>query len=226
MNEGSAEADTGPAEPRSGTLIVLEGGEASGKSTQAALLAARLKALMTREPGGTSLGEQIRSVLLDSTVDAVDARTEALLIAAARAEHVARVVRPALEEGGVVVSDRFTASSLAYQGHGRGLDLSELECLNRWATGDLSPDLVVLLDVPLDEAMSRMRRSGRIPDRLEAEDAAFHERVAAGFRALAQADPARWAIIHGVGTVEEVAGRVWDAYERWAADRRASQGAS
>jgi dTMP kinase len=211
------DGDTGP---RSGTFVVLEGGEASGKSTQASLLAARLGAVLTREPGGTALGEQVRSLLLDSSVGDLDARTEALLVAAARAEHVARVVGPALEQGRAVVSDRFTPSSLAYQGHGRGLDLSDLECLNRWATGGLTPDLVVLLDVPSEEALARMQRSGRIPDRLEAEDAAFHERVAAGFRALAGAEPSRWAIIDGVGTVEEVAGRVWAAYETWVAGTR------
>ena len=138
---------------------------------------------------------------------------------------------PALELGQVVVSDRFTASSLAYQGYGRGLDLSHLQCLNRWATRGLTPDLEVLLDVPAEEALSRMRRSDRVLDRLEAEDAEFHERVAEGFLSLARAEPVRRAIVDGVGSVEEVAGRVWEAYDSWSgaatsADARERRGGS
>src|SRR5207237_5357895 len=124
--------------------------EASGTSTQASLLAARLHALLTREPGGTAFGEQVRAVLLDSSVGPLDARTEALLVAAARAEHVVRVVEPALGRGRTVVSDRFTASSLAYQGYGRGLDVSPVDCLHRWAAGGLAPALVVRTGVPGD----------------------------------------------------------------------------
>lgn len=211
---GAGEAGTGPgARSGRGTLVVLEGGEASGKSTQARLLAERLDAVLTREPGGTALGERVRVLLLDPAVGPFDARTEALLVAAARAEHVVEVLEPALEAGRTVVSDRFTASSLAYQGYGRGLDVSHVECLNRWATAGLAPDLVILLDVPGDEARSRLRRSGRTLDRLESEEAEFHERVAAGFRALARVETSRWVIVDGVGTVEEVAARVWAAYQ-------------
>jgi dTMP kinase len=212
----AGEAGTGPgARSGRGTLVVLEGGEASGKSTQARLLAERLDAVLTREPGGTALGERVRVLLLDPAVGPLDARTEALLVAAARAEHVVEVLEPALEAGRTVVSDRFTASSLAYQGYGRGLDVSHVECLNRWATGGLAPDLVILVDVPGDEARSRLRSSGRTLDRLESEEAEFHERVAAGFRTLARAEPSRWVIVDGMGTVEEVAARVWSAYQTW-----------
>lgn len=187
-----------------GRLIAFEGGEASGKSTQAALLADALGAVLTREPGGTSVGEQIRALLLDRLGPALDARAEALLMAAARAQHVAEVVRPALEAGRQVVSDRYSHSSLAYQGYGRGLPLDEVRRLSAWATGDLWPDVVVLLEVPDEVARARMGA----PDRFEAEDAAFHDRVRDGYRQLAAGDPERWRVVDGSGTPEEVAARV------------------
>lgn len=187
-----------------GRLIAFEGGEASGKSTQAALLADALGAVLTREPGGTSVGEQIRALLLDRLGPALDARAEALLMAAARAQHVAEVVRPALEAGRQVVSDRYAHSSLAYQGYGRGLPLDEVRRLSAWATGDLWPDVVVLLEVPDEVARARMGA----PDRFEAEDAAFHDRVRDGYRHLAAGDPERWRVVDGSGTPEEVAARV------------------
>lgn len=187
-----------------GRLIAFEGGEASGKSTQAALLADALGAVLTREPGGTSVGEQIRALLLDRLGPALDARAEALLMAAARAQHVAEVVRPALEAGRQVVSDRYAHSSLAYQGYGRGLPLDEVRRLSAWATGDLWPDVVVLLEVPDEVARARMGA----PDRFEAEDAAFHDRVRDGYRQLAAGDPERWRVVDGSGTPEEVAARV------------------
>jgi dTMP kinase len=188
-------------------LIAFEGGEACGKSTQAALLASRLGAVLTREPGGTSVGERVRAVLLDPEVTALDARAEALLMAAARAQHVAEVVAPALAAGRDVVTYRFSHSSLAYQGYGRGLPLDEVRRLCDWATGGLWPDVVVLLDLPAAEAEARRGR----PDRFEAESGGFHRRVEAGFRALAAADPGRWRVVDGRGSVEEVAARVWDA---------------
>ncbi|HVM02088.1 MAG TPA: dTMP kinase, partial [Acidimicrobiales bacterium] len=188
-------------------LIAFEGGEACGKSTQAALLASRLGAVLTREPGGTAVGERVRAVLLDRSVAGLDARAEALLMAAARAQHVAEVVRPALAAGRDVVTDRFSHSSLAYQGFGRGLPVDEVRRLSEWATGGLWPDVVVLLDLPAGEADARRGR----PDRFEAEGAEFHRRVEAGFRALAAADPARWRVVDGTGTIDEVAARVWEA---------------
>lgn len=190
-----------------GRLVALEGGEACGKSTQAALLAARLDAVLTREPGGTRVGEQVRAILLDLSVGGLDPRAEALLMAAARAQHVSEVVAPALAGGRDVVTDRFSHSSLAYQGHGRGLPLDQVRYLSDWATGGLWPDVVVLLDLPAGEAEARRGR----PDRFEAEGPDFHARVVDGFRAMAEAEPALWRVVDGRGTVEEVAIRVWGA---------------
>lgn len=201
-----------------GRLIAFEGGEACGKSTQAALLAGRIDAVLTREPGGTGVGERVRALLLDPSVHDLDARAEALLLAAARAQHVAEVVGPALEAGRDVVTDRFSHSSLAYQGHGRGLPLDEVRRLSNWATGGLWPDVVVLLDLPADEACARRGR----PDRFETEGDEFHERVVAGFLSLAEAEPDRWRVVDGRGPVEEVAARVWDAVAGVVARRAAS----
>lgn len=191
-----------------GRLIAFEGGEGIGKSTQAERLARHLDAVLTREPGGTDVGERVREVLLDRAVSGLDARAEALLMAAARAHHVATVIRPALDAGRDVVTDRYSHSSLAYQGYGRGLDLEELCGLSSWATEDLWPDLVVLLDVPGAEAADRRQRIGHLPDRLEAEDAAFHERVVAGFRTMAADDPQAWLVVDGTGDPDAVAERV------------------
>ena len=201
---------TGPAR---GRFIALEGGEGCGKSTQAARLAARLGALLTREPGGTAVGERIRSLVLDPRVAGVDARAEALLMAAARAQHVAEVIEPALGGGRDVVTDRFTASSLAYQGYARGLGTAAVAALSDFATGGLVPDAYVLLDVPEAQARARRAVAGSAVDRMEAEAADFHRRVAEGFRALAAADPARWAVVDGCGRPDEVEDRVWSALE-------------
>ncbi len=190
-----------------GRLIAFEGGEACGKSTQAALLAARLDAVLTREPGGTRVGEQVRDILLDLSGQALAPRAEALLMAAARAQHVAEVVAPALAGGRDVVTDRFSHSSLADQGHGRGLPLDQVRFLSDWATGGVWPDVVVLLDLPAGEAEARRGR----PDRFEAEGREFHVRVVDGFLAMAEAEPELWRVVDGRGTVEEVAMRVWGA---------------
>lgn len=215
------------------TFVVFEGGEASGKTTQAGLLAARLDAVLagdavragdivragevvlTREPGGTDVGERIRSLLLDPGGGSLSPRTEALLMAAARAQHVDEVIKPALDAGRVVVCDRFSGSSFAYQGYGRGLPLGELRCLSGWAAAGVEPDLVILLDVSesVAEARTAGRSPGRSPDRLESAGDDFHRRVREGFRALAAADPDRWVVIDGSGSVEEVAARVLAAYE-------------
>lgn len=192
-----------------GRFIALEGGDASGKSTQAEILARRLGAVLTREPGGTAVGERIRSLLLDPGVMALDARAEALLMAADRAQHVTETISPALESGRDVVSDRYSYSSLAYQGHGRGLSVGEVGWVSDWATGGLTPDLVVLVDVAEDVA--RRRRVGS--DRFELEDRDFHRRVVEGYHRLAAEDPELWRVVDGTGTVEEVAARVWAAVE-------------
>lgn len=188
-----------------GRLIAFEGGEGSGKTTQAGRLAAHLGALLTREPGGTPVGQRIRALLLDPATGGLDARAEALLAAADRAHHVATVVRPALDGGRHVVTDRYVGSSLAYQGYGRRLDVEEVRRLSAWATGGLDADLVVLLDVPLAVAAVRV---GASRDRFEAEAGGFHRRVADGYRALAAADPGRWVVVDGTGAVDAVAAAV------------------
>jgi len=192
-----------------GRLIAFEGGEACGKSTQAARLATRLGAVLTREPGGTAIGERARDLLLDPAVVGLDPRAEALLMAAARAQHVAEVVRPALDAGQDVVTDRYAHSSLAYQGYGRGLPVDDLRQLSTWATGGMWPDVVVLLDVSDEVARSR----SAFADRFEGEGGGFHERVAVGFRELAAAEPDVWVVVDGVGSVDEVAERVWAAVQ-------------
>ena len=183
-----------------GRFIAFEGGEASGKSTQAARVASALDAVLTREPGGTELGRHLRELVLGSGLQAtVDARSEALLLAADRAQHVASVIGPALRAGRDVVTDRYAGSSLAYQGYGRGLPIAEVHHLSDWASGGLWPDLVVLLDVPADVAASRLAASGVGPDRLEAAGDEFHQRVVDGFRALAAASPASWRVVDESG---------------------------
>lgn len=189
-----------------GRWIALEGGEGCGKSTQARLLAERLDAVLTREPGGTAIGERVRGILLDASDVRMHPRTEALLMAADRAEHVAEVVRPALEEGRDVVSDRSVWSSIAYQGYGRGLEVEELLRINRWATSDVFPDVVVLLDVPPTVAQSR---TGAPRDRMEAAGDEFHRRVASAFAQLAE--ELGWAVVDANDSIESVAARVWSA---------------
>ncbi len=195
----------------SGRLIVFEGGEASGKSTQAARLAERLGARLTREPGGTSLGAQLRALLLDHSEMQVHPRAEALLMAADRAQHVTEVVEPALAAGEDVVCDRFVGSSLAYQGFGRGLGVDEVGRLSSFATGGLQPDLVILLDVGPDVASSRIERA---PDRIETAGFQFHARVRAGYLALAEADPQTWAVIDGARPPDAVTHAVTAAVDR------------
>jgi dTMP kinase len=184
----------------------LEGGEGVGKSTQAAVLARHLGAVLTREPGGTALGESLRNLLLGSSGPAPVARAEALLMLAARAQHVTEVIEPALARGDDVVCDRYSGSTLAYQGYGRGLEVSELSRLDRWATGGRAPDLVILLDLPV--ASARRRRAGTTPDRIEEEGDEFLERVQAGFRELAAAAPDQWRVVDASGDVAEVAAAV------------------
>jgi dTMP kinase len=191
-----------------GRFIVFEGGEGCGKSTQAARLARRLDAVLTRQPGGTDLGARLRAILLDGEAGDLGDRAEALLMAADRAQHVDEVVRPALASGRDVVCDRYIASSVAYQGHGRGLDPAEVRRISDWAVDGLWPDLVVLLLVPDDVARAR---TGGARDRIEAAGAEFHRRVDAAFRDQAADDPDGWVVLDGTGDVEQVAARVWDA---------------
>jgi len=191
-------------------FIVFEGIEGSGKSTQARRLSEWLTArgvrnVLTREPGGTALGERIRDLLLHS--EDVPARAELLLMMAARAAFVQQVVRPALERGDVVISDRYELSSYAYQGYGRGLPLDEVRSVNELATCGLRPDLTILLDVEPQEGAARRRRAGRTEDRIERAGEAFHAEVGRAYRLLSSTEPGI-SVVSGAGTEEEVAQRV------------------
>jgi len=192
-------------------FVTIEGIEGCGKSTQAQRLAEwlGLRALLTVEPGGTALGRAIREMLL-ANGGHVTPVAELLLFFADRAQHVAEVIRPALADGRVVISDRFTDSTLAYQGYGRGLSSALIRSLSAHATGSLVPDLTLLIDVPVDVGLARARRRSAA-DRIEAEQREFHERVRQGYLALAQQEPARWVVVDGGGGEAEVAQRVQEA---------------
>ncbi|HVX16682.1 MAG TPA: dTMP kinase [Acidimicrobiales bacterium] len=184
-----------------GCFVVFEGGEGSGKSTQARLLAGSIGGLLTREPGGTTVGERLRDVLLDPGTGSLHPRTEVLLMAAARAEHVATVIEPALAAGRDVVCDRFSGSSVAYQGHGRGLYPVEVARVSDWAAGGLAPDLVVLLDLSVEAAGARLSRER---DRFERAGTDFHEAVRAGFLAQAAEAPERWLVLDAERAVDDL----------------------
>jgi dTMP kinase len=190
----------------SGCFIAFEGGEGTGKSTQARLLAERIGAVLTHEPGDTPLGVAIRSILLDSTTLDITPRAEALLMAADRAQHVEALIRPALAAGRTVVTDRYIGSSIAYQGYGRQLSPEEIGELSVWATRELRPQLVVLLEVP---ASVTAARTGGARDRLEAAGTDFHRRVHDGFLMQAIADPDRWVVVDGNRPVDVVAEEIW-----------------
>ncbi|MBI2172208.1 MAG: dTMP kinase [Chloroflexi bacterium] len=219
-----------------GLFIVLEGGEGSGKTTQARLLYSRLLAeghapLLLHEPGGTPLGEQVRRLLMAErgSHPGMEPVTELLLFSAARAELVSKVLRPALDGGRAVVCDRFTPSTIAYQGYGRGIPLSTIHTLNRLATGGLASDLTVLLDIPPEEALTRVSaqrsllvegqgeasgHSGRQDQeglrRFEQEPLAFQRKVRQGYLKQAKADPARWLVVDGSLPSERIGEVVWE----------------
>ena len=195
-----------------GVFITLEGGDGSGKTTQAELLREWLSGegrtvLRTREPGGTEVGVEIREIVLHHRGD-ISARAEALLYAADRAHHVATVVRPALERGDVVIQDRYIDSSVAYQGVGRVLDPEAVRGLSEWATEGLAPDLTILLDLDADAARGRLDEARTRYDRLEAEASEFHDRVRAAYLALAEAEPARFLVVDASRPVDEIAGAI------------------
>jgi dTMP kinase len=197
-----------------GRLIALEGIDGGGKSTQAKALAAALGALLTHEPGATPLGALLRQVLLTPDTPPPDPRAEALLMAADRAEHVAEVIEPALAGGGWVVTDRYSGSTIAYQGYGRGLDVAGLAELVDWATAGVAADLSVLVDVPVDVAAARLAhgaRRGRRADRMERLGPEFAARVREGFLAQAAADEERWVVIDGTGEAAAITAHIVEA---------------
>jgi len=203
-----------------GYFIAFEGGEGAGKSTQEALLAQSLleaghAVVRTREPGGTPAAEQIRHIVLSPEFEGLDPRAEALLFAAARGEHVARIVRPAIERGYVVICDRYLDSSVAYQGYGRDLGPEHVRDLSLWATHDLVPDLTIVLDVSPQVGLSRLSN----PDRLEAEPLEYHETVRAAFLAIAAQEPGRYLVLDALGEVESIAAAI---LERVTADLAAA----
>ncbi len=190
-----------------GRFVVFEGGEGCGKSTQARLLAERWGAVFTFEPGGTPVGAQLREILLSPETGDLEPRAEALLMAADRAHHVATKIRPALLRGRDVVCDRFVGSSLAYQGHARGLGIEAVRAINEFGTDGLVPDLVLLLTVPEEVAAERMRASGQL-DRMEQAGDEFHRKVAEAYQMLAAHETDRWVVVDGTGTIDEVEQRV------------------
>ncbi|GAB3543563.1 hypothetical protein GCM10027403_37950 [Arthrobacter tecti] len=199
-----------------GMFIAFEGGDSAGKSTQAARLAEVLDAeghtvLRTREPGGTEIGEKLRSLVLDHGQGHIDPRTEALIFAAARAAHVHQVIMPALERGDVVVCDRYIDSSVAYQGVGRGLGVDRVLEVNLWAVEGLRPDLTVLLDVDTSEGRGRRTSSFSAEDRLESEPDAFHEQIRAAFRDRAASDPERYLVLNASEPLDALATTILDA---------------
>lgn len=206
-----------------GLFIAFEGGDGAGKSTQSALLRDNLveaghSVVVTREPGGTSVGVDIRRILLDPETGDLDPRTEVLLYAADRAEHLNRVIRPALAEGHVVITDRYVDSTYAYQGAGRALPLDEVKNLMGWATGGLVPDLTVLLDADPTAAMSRFK--GR--DRIEAAGIEFHLRVREGFLALAAQEPHRYVVLDARAPIAALASAIAATVDARLASRAAA----
>jgi len=193
----------------SGVFVCFEGGEGSGKSTQSKRLGAWLEAqghdvVLTFEPGDTVVGRDVRRIVLSPETGALDDRTEALLYAADKAEHVATLVRPALARGAVVITDRYVDSTLAYQGAGRTLDVTEVEAVARWATGGLRPHLTVVLDLEPEAGLGRF--AGR--DRIEGESLEFHQRVRAAFVAMAAGDPDHYLVLDARDDVDVIGARI------------------
>jgi dTMP kinase len=209
-----------------GTFITFEGGEGSGKSTQARLLAGHLKqkgydVIATREPGGTEIGDAIRAVLLNPEFTEMGNVTELLLLAASRAQNVHERIKPGLERGAVVICDRFIDSTLAYQGYGRKFDLKLLEALNRLATGGVTPDLTILLDLPVEVGLGRAKaldkgesKSGE-GDRIEQLDIDFHRRLRQGFLELAAREPKRFEILEITEGIEVIQDKVVEVVEEY-----------
>jgi len=194
-----------------GLFITFEGGEGCGKSTQSRLLLKKLEqqevpVVLTHEPGGTALGNELRRALKRRWGSFISPQAELFLVAASRAQLVAEIIRPALQEGKVVICDRFTHSTMVYQGYGRGLDFTAIQMVNNIAALNLNPDLVIFLDIPPKQGLARKRN---LKDRFELEDLSFHERVRAGYVKLSAADPDRWLLIDASLPKEKVAEIIW-----------------
>lgn len=201
-----------------GIFITIEGPDGAGKSTQAARLADYLqkqghKVLLTREPGGTSLGEQIRTILLNPENEELDFKTEVLLYAACRAQLLKEVIIPALKEGKIVISDRFVDSSIAYQGYGRDLNLPLVTDVNRLIVGEFMPDLTILLDLPVEAGLQRIIDKEKAMDRLEQEDISFHQKVRKGFKELALKEK-RIKVVSGDQSQELVFSEILNAVQK------------
>lgn len=198
-------------------FITFEGGDGSGKSTQAELLFKKLQtvgapAVLTREPGGTPLGEHISDLLKWSKSVPMTPVAELLLFNTSRAQLVETVIKPALEKGMVVICDRFTDSTIAYQAYGRGIPLEIVETMNNVATGGLKPDLTILVDVPVSTGFRRKKDDKK--DRFEEENVAFHERVRKGYLRLAESEPKRFLVIDGAQSVDDIARLIWEWVRR------------
>jgi dTMP kinase len=199
-----------------GLFITFEGGEGCGKSTQSRLLLKKLEqqdvpVVLTHEPGGTVLGNELRRALKRRWGSHISPQAELFLVAASRAQLVAEIIRPALQEGKVVICDRFTQSTMVYQGYGRGLDFTAIQMVNNIAALNLNPDLIVFLDIPPEQGLARKRS---LKDRFELEDLSFHQRVRAGYVKLAAADPNRWLVMDASLPKGEVAEIIWDRVSR------------
>jgi dTMP kinase len=195
-----------------GLFITFEGGEGCGKSTQSRLLLKKLEqqnipVILTYEPGGTALGNEVRKTLKRKRDSFISPQAELFLLAASRAQLVAELIRPALEEGKVVVCDRFTHSTLVYQGYGRELGLTAIEMVNNMATGYLKPDFIILLDISPEQGLARKRS---LKDRFELEDLSFHRRVREGYLKMAAAEPDRWLVIDASLPKGKIAEIIWD----------------
>ncbi|MEL0169561.1 MAG: dTMP kinase [Pseudomonadaceae bacterium] len=192
----------------SGVFVTLEGPEGAGKSTNLAYIAEALKAegcepLLTREPGGTPIAERVRGILLEHHEEPMDPDAELLLVFAARAQHLSQVIRPALAQGRVVISDRFTDATYAYQGGGRGIDAARIAALESWTQGELRPDLTLVLDVPVDVGMARARARSAL-DRFESEQRAFFDGVRSTYLQRAAENPERYRVVDASGELEQV----------------------
>jgi dTMP kinase len=210
-----------------GLFITFEGGEGCGKSTQTRLLLKKLErqdipVVLTHEPGGTALGNEVRKTLKRKRGSAISPQAELFMFAASRAQLMAELIRPALEKGKVVICDRFTHSTLVYQGYGRGLDLTFLETVNNMATGNLKPDLIILLDISPEQGLARKRG---LKDRFETEDLSFHRRVREGYLKMAAAEPDRWLVIDASLPKVKIAEIIWDKVSQLVTSRSSLRGA-